>query len=229
MVYISSQNILGDSEGRKDVLNTDRLLSRTGEESSLTKDDVFSLLSNRRRRLVLHHLNRRSDAASVRELSHQVAVWENDVAADELTYKQRKRVYTSLHQTHLPKLDDVGVVVYDRKRGTVSLTETAAELEPYLQIQSDPTESWAVFYLSLAGLTGAFVLCAWANLYPFRLLPDIAYGAFTTLAFTVSAAAHTLQTRAATVDPHSAPPDSVRPQARQLEEARPVRRNGDDD
>ncbi|MFC6824814.1 hypothetical protein ACFQEV_07375 [Halopelagius fulvigenes] len=188
------------------------------DDDSLTKDDIFSMLSNRRRRLVLHHLHRQSGTASVRELSQQVAAWENGVSTDELKYKQRKRVYTSLHQTHLPKLDDIGVVVYDRDRGTVELTERAGQLEPYLNIQSEPTESWSVYYLALAGLSALIVFFAWVGFFPFPMLPDIVYAGVVTVVFAASAAVHTYQVRSATVDPDSAPPDSARPSRNPLDE-----------
>jgi hypothetical protein len=196
------------------------LFTRTGEDGTLSKDAIFSMLSNRRRRLVLHHLSRTEDPSSVRELSQQVAMWENDVTMDELTYKQRKRVYTSLHQTHLPKLDDVGVVVYDRDRGTVELTETAGELQPYLNIQTEPTESWSVYYLALAGLSTLVVCCAWAGLFPFSLFSGFSYAALVTLVFAVSATIHTYQIRKAVVDQDAAPPNSARPETDKLSDLR---------
>ncbi|RDI72888.1 DUF7344 domain-containing protein [Halopelagius longus] len=210
------------------MLETERLFTHVAGDERLTKDDIFSMLSNRRRRLVLHHLHRQSGTASVRELSQQVAAWENGVPTEELTYKQRKRVYTSLHQTHLPKLDDTGVVVYDRDRGTVELTERASQLEPYLHIQSEPTESWSVYYLALAGLSALVVTFAWAGLFPFPMLPDIVYAALVTLVFAASAAVHTYQVRAATVDPDSAPPDSARPNPNPLDETVTDGGEGDD-
>lgn len=218
MVYISRQNMYEYIEGREDVLDTERLITYADRRQRLTKDDVFSMLSNRRRRLVLHHLHRQSGAASVRGLSKQVAAWENGVSLDELTYKQRKRVYTSLHQTHLPKLDDIGVVVYDRDRGSVELTDKAIELEPYLHIQSEPTETWSVYYLALAGLSALVVSFAWIGLFPFPMLPDIVYAALITVIFAVSATVHTYQIRSATVDPDTAPPDSARPSPNRLDE-----------
>lgn len=227
MVYITRQNMYGYIEGREDVLETERLFTQAGGDERLTKDDIFSMLSNRRRRLVLHHLHRQSGAASVRELSRQVAAWENGVPTDELTYKQRKRVYTSLHQTHLPKLDDVGVVVYDRDGGSVELAERASQLEPYLHIQSEPTESWSVYYLALAGLSALVVALAWAELFPFPLLPDIVYAALVTVVFAASAAVHTYQVRAATVDSDAAPPDSARPSRNPLDGT--VADGGEDD
>lgn len=200
------------------MLDTERLFADGDRRERLTKDDIFSVLSNRRRRLVLHHLHRGSGRVSVRELSKRVAAWENGVEMEELTYKQRKRVYTSLHQTHLPKLDDEGVVVYDRDAGSVSLTDRAAELEPYLRVQSEPVASWSLYYLALSGLSVLVVTVAWTGLFPFPMLPDIAYAALVTGLFAASAVVHAYQTRSPAVDADAAPPDSVRPGPTRLDE-----------
>jgi len=88
---------------------------------TLSKDLVFTMLSNGRRRHVIHYLKQRGERVTIRELSRQVAAWENGIETDALDYKQRKRVYTSLHQTHLPKLDDLGVSVLEQPLSADSL------------------------------------------------------------------------------------------------------------
>jgi DNA-binding transcriptional ArsR family regulator len=195
------------------VVSTEQLFTGPArEEKGLSKDDVFSLLSNRRRRLALHYLRRSSGSASVRELSRQIAAWENGVEADELTYKQRKRVYTSLHQTHLPKLDDSAVVAYDRDRGTVTVTDLATELDPYLDrtVSAGGDESWPVYYLGLSGLAAVVVACAWVGLYPFSVLPGLAYAGLLTVALGVSASLHSYHSRDHR-DPDDPPPGAARP------------------
>ncbi|WP_239640357.1 DUF7344 domain-containing protein [Halogeometricum pallidum] len=158
----------------------------------LTKDAIYSMLSNRRRRLVLNHLRRTEADISVRDLSEAVAALENDIDASEVTYKQRKRVYTSLHQTHLPKLDDVGVLVYDRDRGIISLTPLATELDSFLVDADEPPRptSWSVYYLGLSALSIVLVSLAWTRVFPFSLVPDLGYGLLIGVGFAVSAALH---------------------------------------
>jgi len=82
--------------GEKEATNND------ADEPS--RDEVFKALSNRRRRNVITYLKQHDDDARVRDIAEQLAAWENDVEIPEVTYKQRKRVYTALHQSHLPKL-----------------------------------------------------------------------------------------------------------------------------
>ncbi|MDS0299151.1 hypothetical protein NDI76_10385 [Halogeometricum sp. S1BR25-6] len=169
------------------------------EAERLTKDDIYSMLSNRRRRLVLNHLRRTEEEVSVRDLSEEVAALENGIGAEEVTYKQRKRVYTSLHQTHLPKLDDVGVVVYDRDRGTISLTPLSTQLDSFLADADEAPRStpWPAYYLGLSTLSILLVALAWTRLFPFSLLPDLGYGLLIGLGFAASAALHVYAERRA--------------------------------
>jgi DNA-binding transcriptional ArsR family regulator len=177
-------------------MGTQELMSRTREaESELSKDTIFAMLSNQRRRHVLHYLKRNEGPATIRDLAEQLAAWENGVEIQELNYKQRKRVYTSLHQTHLPKLDDCGIVEYNRDRGVVTLTGRVSELDVYLEVVPKNDIPWSDYYLGLAGVALALVVAAWLNVAPFTLLPDIAYAALVAVVLGISAAFHAANSR----------------------------------
>ena len=120
----------------------------TDQSPDLTASVVFDLLSNTRRRYVLYHLRAESEA-SIRELSRRIAAWENDVDVSAVSSKQRKRVYTALHQTHLPRLDDYGVVEYDRDRGRIQPTDRMQVFEPYLEQTDDESRNWPRYYLGI--------------------------------------------------------------------------------
>jgi hypothetical protein len=124
-----------------------------GAETALSRNRLFSLLSNRRRRLVLYYLEERSGVVRLRDLAAQIAAWENDVDLDAVTYKQRKRVYTSLYQSHLPKMHDDGVVEYDQRRGTVTLAPGKDDVYPFLDVPETVGSVWISAFgcLSLAG------------------------------------------------------------------------------
>jgi len=94
-------------------------------------DRIFSILQNHRRRLVLEYLRTR-DSTTQGELARHVAAVENDVPVDAVTSTQRKRVYVSLYQAHLPKLDDFDAISFDQDRGTVERTPKTEELLAYL-------------------------------------------------------------------------------------------------
>jgi hypothetical protein len=157
----------------------------------IAPETIFEVLSNQRRRHVLHYLKARGERATVREVSEQVAAWENEIARNEVTPKERKRVYTALHQTHLPKMAEVGVIDYDRDRGTLELTDVVAAFDIYLEVVPESELSWSEFYLGLGAVATALVAVAAMGIYPFSLLSGFGYALLLSVGLLVVAAVHT--------------------------------------
>ena len=138
------------------------------ETSMLPRDEIFHLLQNERRRLVLRYLTEHGDDIEMREVAEQVAAWENDTTVAGLTSDARQRVYIALYQSHLPKLDENGVIEYDRNRGTIEPCTPLSQLEPYLPKTAKQTDDeedvnaitwkWNDYYLGLAVLSVLSVL-----------------------------------------------------------------------
>lgn len=127
----------GREPGVSELLNGKKAQEGTeGEE--LSDDDVFEVLYNRRRRDVLSYLCENDGRATQGELAEYIAAKENDTVVQRLSSYERKRVYVGLYQNHLPMMDDVGVIDYNKNRGTVRLTESATPLEPYLDEIDEP-------------------------------------------------------------------------------------------
>lgn len=116
--------------------------------TQLEPDDAFEVLSNRRRRYVIHQLLQHGDVTDLRALSRQVAAWENEKPVDQVTAEERRRVYNALQQFHLPKLHEMGVVSYESGRGTVSSTPVAEGLRTYLDRGDDRTDCRSVWVAS---------------------------------------------------------------------------------
>lgn len=97
-------------------------------DDDLSLDEVFGVLSNQRRRLALRYLIDESDArsATLGELADHIASVENGKSLRSVSSNERKRVYVGLLQTHLPKMDRVGVIEFDEDRKTVEI-DAAAE------------------------------------------------------------------------------------------------------
>lgn len=130
-----------------------------GSESDvLTSDDIFEILSNHRRRMVLHLLQEREDEIQVKQLAEAVAAMENGVSVEELTSQQRKRVYVSLYQTHLPKMAELSLIDYDRDDGTVRLSGRSADINRYLSGETEETEPWKLPALVLAVIAGTLAV-----------------------------------------------------------------------
>lgn len=100
------------------------------DERALDEGDIHDVLRNERRRLTLELLRENSDSLSVRDLSERVAALETGESPPPRNIRQS--VYVSLHQTHLPKLDDLGIVEYDADAKEVTLTDRVREVEAYM-------------------------------------------------------------------------------------------------
>ncbi len=120
-------------------------------DEELSQDTLFSLLSNPRRRFILQYLSRVDTPVTLRSLSTGTAAWENETDAEDLTDQQRKRVQVSLYQTHIPALEDAGIIEYDSDSSEITLTKRADSLNIYLNGDvEEETRRWEVYYLALA-------------------------------------------------------------------------------
>jgi hypothetical protein len=161
---------------------------REGESRSLSLEVIFETLSNRRRRCTLYYLRHVDGPVSIRELSEQLAAWEHGVEREQVTPKERKRLYTALHQTHLPKMDRLDIVEYDKNRGTVSLTDAIDAFDSYLGPDDPGRFPWSRLNLALGGLMFPLVLLAGYGVEPLSWFASYGYALLATVLFTVVAA-----------------------------------------
>ncbi|RKD97347.1 DUF7344 domain-containing protein [Halopiger aswanensis] len=143
----------------------DEIASSVGDDDdeSLSKDVIFELLKNRRRREVLTYLLEADDTVTLGELAEQIAAWENDTDVNALSSDQRKRVYVALYQTHLPKMDDAGIVEYDQDRGLISLSDNADLLMMYLDTDTHQQDRWDRWYAGTSVVVAAFLCLSVAH------------------------------------------------------------------
>jgi hypothetical protein len=178
---------------------------------TLSEDEIFTILSNRRRRFVLHALRIResgTETADIGWLAERIAAWENGVGVDELSSTQRKSAYTALQQTHLPKMEDRGLVTFDQNRGTVEATPAVEELDIYLEIVSGRDIPWHGYYLGLSAVGASLLVALWVDAFPFTALPDLAWIAFLVVALFVSAGAHAWTASGRRVGVSERPPEA---------------------
>ncbi|KOX94853.1 hypothetical protein AMS69_03050 [Haloarcula rubripromontorii] len=178
-------------------------VSRT-EKRQLSRDDVYDILSNQRRRYALHAIKQENERAELSDLAEQVAAWENDKCIQDITSTERHRVYTSMQQTHLPTLERAGVITHDN--GTVTLTDTADSLDVYLDVVPGDSIPWAEYYLGLAAVSLALVVAIWVGVFP-PSIPSLVWPTVITLLFLVSAAYHVKETRRLQLGAADKPPE----------------------
>ncbi|MFB6082652.1 MAG: hypothetical protein ABEJ94_00215 [Halorientalis sp.] len=185
----------------------------------LSTETIFETLSNRRRRYTLHYLKRLGEPVTIRDLSEQLAAWENEIEREQVKPKERKRLYTALHQTHLPKMDRLGVVEYDSDRGVVALTETIDQFDIYFDLVAADDIPWSQFYLALGSVTTALVAIAALGVQPFATLDGYGYAVAVVLLFTAVACYHTLRDRRRVVGSADVPPETAIPPTEHSEAA----------
>ncbi|WP_227133838.1 DUF7344 domain-containing protein [Halorubellus salinus] len=163
-------------------------LGPRGESTEPTRDELFHVLRNQRRRFAIHYLKRADAPVDVGDLATQIAAWENDVSTNAVTSKQRRRVYNALQQTHVPELDDVGLVETERR--DVWLTDRAADLDVYLELVDGRDVPWSEYYLGIGALGAAVTAITALNVGPFASVPDVAAAVFLSIVVLVSACAN---------------------------------------
>lgn len=153
---------------------------------------LFTALSNHRRRFTLYACHQADGEMTLSDLAEQVAAWEYDKPLPEVTSNERKRVYTSLQQHHLSKLEDAGLIEFDGD--LVTLTEKAERIDLYLEIVTEDTIPWAIYYLGFA-VVGFFALVfTYGFELPDPVTPGIV-GLVALILLAVSATVHFVDTR----------------------------------
>ena len=178
------------------------VVAEGGDEPTveLSRDEIFDVLCNQRRRLVLQALGDHPEGLSLRELSELVAARECETTPGAVTTDQRKRTYISLYQTHIPKMDRLGVVEVDGQGHTVRLTDAVSQFDVYLEVVPPRGISWSTYYGGLAGFGLVLAAALAAGAHPLTELPGVVYLTFFSLVLAVSAAVNTLENRRSRLD-----------------------------
>jgi len=152
----------------------------------MTECQIHGLLANERRRAVIERLDASPGTVTVRELSGAIA--EAETGQSPPPARVRDSVYTSLHQTHLPKLHDVGVLEYDRELSLVHVRPAVREVDHHMDVLNGLGLTWGVYYRSL-GVFGLILVIASLTGVPFvGSLDPLIWASATLAAFAVSGA-----------------------------------------
>ncbi|ODR80177.1 hypothetical protein BG842_02765 [Haladaptatus sp. W1] len=96
--------------------------SRNGD---LDRSEVYHLLGNRRRLLVIGYLSLFDTGAiiEVRHIARVVRSIETGIPPRQIDTKKYESAYNSLIQTHLSKLEDGGLIEYDERSKEIVATQ----------------------------------------------------------------------------------------------------------
>ena len=117
-----------------------------------SEEDVRKAVRNTRRRYVLYHLCHSGGVAQFDDLVERIAAWETESPSGNVPARNRESVYSSLYQTHLPKLERIGLVTHDTSAGTVELTEKGEHISVYCAANTLPATAFPKVTLGLGGL-----------------------------------------------------------------------------
>ncbi|MFA9415073.1 hypothetical protein [Natrinema sp. HArc-T2] len=176
-------------------LRTDEASTTDGDDHDatdepLSKGDVFEVLRNQRRRYVVQYLKQDDRPVELGDLAQQVAAWEYDTTLEGVTPEQRKRVYTTLQQTHLPKMDSTGILRFDSDRGLIESTDRTRDISVYLEIVPGREFAWRELYLSMGAISCALAAALWLEIYPLTHLSNLTWLSVIAGTFTATAVAH---------------------------------------
>ncbi|GGL58599.1 DUF7344 domain-containing protein [Halocalculus aciditolerans] len=175
-----------------------------GNDAPAGRDEVFGLLSNRRRRYALHACKRYETPIELGDLAEHVAAWEYEKEREQLDAAERKRVYTSLQQSHLPKMANAGMIEFENHE--ITLTERADDLDVYLDVVPGNSIPWAEYYLGVGAVSLALLSTVAIDIYP-GFIPDLAWGGLVAVVFTLSAAYHVWRSRSMRIGAADEPPE----------------------
>ena len=167
--------------------------SRT--EGEVSDADVFEILSNRRRRFALHAIKRREEPIELSELSEQIAAWEIGAEPDDIRYEDRRGVYMTLKTTHIPMMDERGVVEFEQQTKTVRSTDLLSKLDVYVEALRKDEIPWSSYYIGLAATCLSVVIAVAADVPGAAALDPLDGGVITVVAFGVSSLVHHLVDR----------------------------------
>ncbi|NUC74360.1 hypothetical protein HTZ84_19025 [Haloterrigena sp. SYSU A558-1] len=161
--------------------------------SDSDRGEIFDLLSNHRRRYAIHYCKREGEPVTLGDLAEHVAAWELDKEVEEITSAERKRVYTSLQQTHLPTLERAEMIEFDNR--TIELTDEASELDVYLDVVPADSIPWGLYYLGLAAVGSIVMAGLWLEVVPTGAVSALGWSTLVFALFAISAVVHVAQSR----------------------------------
>lgn len=152
----------------QDILTGDNEVSvnQAVGKQGLSLNDRFEILQNERRRFVLKCLSSSDGTVNLGTLADRIAAVENDTTVEAISSSERKRVYIALYQFHLPKMDRMGVIEYDKNRGDIAVTPNGQSL--YREHEVEQSQDGyldrfdiVVYVLGVVAVVGVVFARAW--------------------------------------------------------------------
>jgi len=155
----------------------------------LSEDEIYEVLSNRRRRFVIHALKRTEEPIEIFELSQYITAWETGVELEEVSSKHRRNVYSTLQRTPLPKLEKERRDRRQRKK-LRQATPKLKNLEIYVEVLGSKEIPWSLYYVGFAGVAVSLLIAVMIDTPVFGAFDPFDVGVLTITAFGLSSIVH---------------------------------------
>ena len=163
---------LGGGNGKNSPSNGDGKTtdceSNQGDDS-IQQNELFQLLANRRRRLAIRILSSGPTTVELNELSIAVAALEKGVDKSDVSYEMKRNVYQTLKRTHIPQLEQSGLVTYDDESHSITVNDNIHRVCLFITTSDRGRRPWYHYYLYLSVLAFIFLAGTYTNIYPFSL------------------------------------------------------------
>lgn len=125
---------------------------QTGREKGLEESEIFHILGNDRRRAIVQQLAVGADQLEVSKVATEIAAEEAE--GTPVPNNLYKSVYVSLQQTHLPQLQEDGVITYDTDSKAITAGPQFEDVMSYINGEGSNYTSLFAGYvvLSVSGL-----------------------------------------------------------------------------
>lgn len=128
------------------------------EKPELDENRIYEVLSSQRRRETINYLREAEGPVPIGELAEHIA--EIETGESPPPKDARKTVYVSLHQTHLPELDELRIVNYDQEDKTIEVADQFKEVGVYMEVVEAGEISWSEYYLAVSVVGVATLIAA---------------------------------------------------------------------
>lgn len=102
-------------------------------------DEIYEILGNRRRRIVLRYLNEKR-RANLSDMAREIAAIENKKSVGQVDESEGGRMYIALYQVHLPRLEEANIVEVDEDND-VRIKKDARKFLEYMPSQAEGCDS----------------------------------------------------------------------------------------
>ncbi|GAB7021256.1 winged helix-turn-helix domain-containing protein [Halostagnicola bangensis] len=177
----------------------DETVETAGHEQ---QNELFDALGSHRSRYALYACLQTDGELTLSVIADQVAAWEYDKPIAEVTSTEHKRVYTSLQQHHLSKLERSGLITIDDK--SIDCTEKAQQLDLYIELVPESDVPWSLYYLGLSTIGGFILGLKAIGFLPDPISPQVLTGILL-LAFFCSSLVHYRHSNRVTFGPSDRP------------------------